>query len=143
MIKGDKYMMNNMNNNNSPTKLNSINHKVVINTGKVEVMNCAKYNTNCYGKVRWDEDGDGAGVGEDGDDDLDDARDKADDDEDDLPLWEEFSPAESARQKGLFFSGGFHPRSGSGTSDLSFPPQFLGHRDYIHRRGSREAGPTS
>ena len=54
-----------------------------------------------------DEDGDGAGVGDDGDDDLDDARDDGDGDDDDLPLREEFSPAESARRKGLFFSGGF------------------------------------
>ena len=70
-------------------------------------MNSARYNTNCYGKVRWDEDGDGAGDGDDGDDDLDDARDDGDDDEDDLPLREEFSPVESARRKGLFFSVGF------------------------------------
>ena len=61
---------------------------------------------DCNGKVRWDEDGDGVGDGDD-DDDLDDARHNGDDDEDDLPLREEFSPAESARRKGLFFSGGF------------------------------------
>ena len=70
-------------------------------------MNSARYNKDCNGKVRWDEDGDGAGDEDDVDDDLDDARDDGDDDEDDLPLREEFSPAESARRKGLFFSGGF------------------------------------
>jgi hypothetical protein len=69
-------------------------------------MNSARYNTDCNGKVRWDEDGDGAGVGDDGDDDLDDARDDGDDDEGDLPLREEVSPVESASRKGLFFSGG-------------------------------------
>ena len=68
-----------------------------------------------------DEDEDGADNGEGGDDDLDDAR---DDGEDDLPLREEFSPAESARRKGLFFSGGFLPRCGGGTSDLSCPQDF-------------------
>ena len=71
-------------------------------------MNCAKYNTNCNVKVRWDGDGDGADVGEEEeDDDLDDARDDGDDDEDDRPLREEFSPTESARRKGVFFSAGF------------------------------------
>ena len=87
-------------------------------------MNSARYNTDCNGKVRWDEDGDGAGDGEGDDDDLDDARDDGDDDEDDLPLREEFSPAESARRKGLFFSGGFPPRCGGGTSDVSCPLDF-------------------
>ena len=51
-----------------------------------------------------DEDGDGAGVG---DDDLNVARDDGDGDDYDLPLREEFSPAEFASRKGLFFSGGF------------------------------------
>ena len=83
-------------------------------------MNCARYNTNCNGNVRWDGDGDGADV----DDDLDDARDDGDDDEDDFPLREELSPVESARRKGLFFSSGFPPRCGDGTSDLSFPLDF-------------------
>ena len=70
-------------------------------------MNSARYNTDCNGKVRWDEDGDGADDGGGDDDDLDDARDDGDDDEDDLPLREEFSPTESACRKGLIFSGGF------------------------------------
>ena len=65
-------------------------------------MNSARYNSDCNGKVRWGEDGDGAGDDDDGDDDLDDARDDGDDDEDDLPFREEFSPVESARRKGLF-----------------------------------------
>jgi len=102
--------------NNSPTKLNSIHHKGVINTGKVEGMNSARYDTDCNDEVRWDEDGDGADVGDDGDDDLDDARDDGDDDENDLPLQEEFSSAESARRKGLSFSGGF--RLGAATKLL-------------------------
>ena len=54
--------------------------------------------------MRWGEDGDGAGDEDDVDDDLDDAR---DDDGVDLPFREVFSPAESAHQKGLFFSVGF------------------------------------
>ena len=54
-----------------------------------------------------DGDGDGAGDGGDDDDDLDDAHDADDGDDDDLPLREEFSPAESAHLRGLFFSGGF------------------------------------
>ena len=70
-------------------------------------MNCARYNPNCNGKVRWDEDGDGADVGEDGDNDLDDARDDDDDDGDDLPLREGFSPAESGCRRGLLLSVGF------------------------------------
>ena len=85
-------------------------------------MNSARYNTICNGKVRWDGDGDVAGDGEDGDDDLNDAGNNGDDD--DLPLREEFSPAESTRRRGLFFSGGFPPRSGGGTSDLSCPLKF-------------------
>ena len=67
-------------------------------------MNSARYNTYCNGKVRWDGDGDGAGVGND---DLDDARDDGDRDDDYLPLREGFSPTESAHRRGLFFSGGF------------------------------------
>ena len=57
--------------------------------------------------MRWDEDGDGADVGEGGDDDLDDARDGDDDDDDDLPLRERFSPAESGCRRGLLLSAGF------------------------------------
>ena len=40
-------------------------------------------------------------------DDLDDARDNGDDDEDDLSLREEFSPAEFSRREGIFISVGF------------------------------------
>ena len=50
-----------------------------------------------------DEDRNGPGVGDDGDDDLDDARDDGDKDADDLPLREEFSLVESAHRRGLFF----------------------------------------
>ena len=53
--------------------------------------------------MRWDGDGDGACD----EDDVDDARDDGDDDGDDLPLREEFSRAEPACQKALFFSVGF------------------------------------
>ena len=70
-------------------------------------MNCTRYNPNCNGKVRWDEDGDGADVGEDGDDDLDDARNGDDDDDDDLPLREGFSPAEFGCRRVLLLSAGF------------------------------------
>ena len=69
-------------------------------------MNSARYNSDCNGEMRSDGDGDGADDDDDRDDDLDDARDDGDDDED-LPLRKEFSPAESARRKGLFFSVGF------------------------------------
>ncbi|KAI5015030.1 hypothetical protein ZWY2020_056420 [Hordeum vulgare] len=78
-------------------KMSPIHHRRVINTGRVDGMNSARYNSDCNGEVRWDEDGDGAGDGDDGDDDLDDARDDDDDDEDDLPFQEEFSPTECAR----------------------------------------------
>ena len=57
--------------------------------------------------MRWGEDGYGAGDEDDVDDDLDDAGDDGDDDGDDLPLREEFSPAESARRKALLFAVGF------------------------------------
>ena len=70
-------------------------------------MHSAMYNSDCNDKVRWGEDGDGDRDEDDGDDDLDDARDDGDDDEDDVPFQEDFSPAESARRKGLFFSVGF------------------------------------
>ena len=70
-------------------------------------MNSARYNTYCDGKVRWEEDGDGASDGDDGDDDLDDARDDSHDDGDDLPLREEFSPVESTCWRCLFFFVGF------------------------------------
>ena len=91
----------------SPTKLNSIHHKVVINTDRVERIDSTDYNTSCNGEMRLDEDGDGADVKDDVDDDLDDARDDGDDDGDDLPFREVISPAESARRRWLFFSVGF------------------------------------
>src|ERR1044071_4409290 len=91
----------------SPTKLNSIHHKVVINTNRVERIDSTNYNTSCNCEMRWDVDGDGADVGDDVDDDLDDARDD-DDDGDDLPFREVISPAESARWRWLFSSVGFY-----------------------------------
>src|ERR1041384_7416078 len=83
-------------NNISPTKLNSIHHKVVINTNRVEGIDSTDYNTICNCEMRWDVDGDGADVGDD-----------VDDDDDDLPFWEVISPAESARWRWLFSSVGF------------------------------------
>ena len=111
-------------NNISPTKLNSIHHKVVINTDRVERI--GRSNTTQVAYVRWDvdEDGDGAGVGDDVDDDLDDARDDGDDDEDDLPIREEFSPAKSAHRKGLFFYVGFRPRAAAGLRKNFCPHKF-------------------
>ena len=94
-------------NNNLPSKLYSIHHKRVINTGKVEGMNSASYNKSCNGEMRWYGDGDSAGGENDVDDDLDDARDNGDDDGDDLPFREVFSSAGSARRICLFFSVGF------------------------------------
>src|ERR1041385_1737929 len=94
----------------SPTKLNSIHHKVVINTNRVERIDSTYYNTSCNCEMRWDGDGDGADVGDDVDDDLDDARgDDDDDDGDDLPFREVITPAESAHRRWLFFSVGFRP----------------------------------
>src|SRR3954464_377751 len=91
----------------SPTKLNSIHHKVVINTNRVERIDSTDYNTSCNCEMRWYGDGDGAGVGDDVDDDLDDARDDGDDDGDDLPFREVISPTKSARRRCFFFSVGF------------------------------------
>src|SRR3954469_23678592 len=93
----------------SPTKLNSIHHKVVINTNRVERIDSTDYNTSCNCEMIWDGYGDGADVGDDVDDDLDDARDDDDDDGDDLPFWEVISPAESARRRWLFSSIGCRP----------------------------------
>ena len=110
----------------SPTKLNSIHHKVVINTNRVEGIDSTDYNTSCNCEMRWDGngDGDGADVGDDVDDDLDDARD--DDDGDDLPFREVISPAESAHRRWIFSSVGFRPvaaaKRGS-NSLLGVPPQ--------------------
>src|SRR3954462_10930575 len=94
-------------NNISPTKLNSIHHKVVINTNRVEGIDSTDYNTSCNCEMRLDVDEDGADVGDDVDDDLDDARDDDDDDGDDLPFREVISPAESARRRWFFSSVGF------------------------------------
>src|ERR1043165_8691249 len=92
-------------NNISPIKLNSIHHKVVINTNRVEGIDGTDYNTSCNCEMRWDVDVDGADVGDDVDDDLDDARDDDDDDDsDDLPFREVISPTESARRRWLFSS---------------------------------------
>src|ERR1043165_292818 len=91
-------------NDNSPTKLNSIHHKVVINTNRVEGIDGTDYNTSCNCEMRWDVDGDGVDVGDDVDDDINDARDDDDDDDDDLPFREVISPAESARRRWLFSS---------------------------------------
>src|SRR3954454_2660666 len=97
-------------NDNSPTKLNSIHHKVVINTNRVERIDSTDYKTSCNCEMRWDGDGDGVDVGDDVDDDLYDARDDDDDDDsDDLPFREVISPAESARRRWLFSSVGFRP----------------------------------
>src|ERR1041385_1945517 len=85
----------------SPTKLNSIHHKVVINTGRVERIDITSYNASCNCEMRLDEDG--ADVGDDVDDDLDDAHDDGDDDGDDLPFREVISSAESAHRRALFF----------------------------------------
>ena len=104
----------------SRTKLNSIHHKVVINTNRVERIDSTDYNTSCNCEMRWYGDGDGADVGDDVDDDLDDARDDDDDDGDDLPGG--FFPPEMAfllyrfphqgggeTRKRLLIRG-FHPR---------------------------------
>src|ERR1041384_1132779 len=91
----------------SPTKLNNIHHKVVINTSRVERIDSTDYNRSCNCEMRWDGDGDGADVGDDVDDDLDDARDNDDDDGDDLPFREVICPAESAHRRWVFSSVGF------------------------------------
>src|SRR3954469_4090490 len=92
----------------SPTKLNSIHHRVVINTNRVERIDSTYYNTSSNCEMRWEGGGDGADVGDDVDDDLDDARDDDDDDGDDLPFREVISSVESARRRALFFSVGIH-----------------------------------
>src|SRR3954465_6936075 len=89
-----------------PTKFNSIHHKVVINTNRVEGIDGTDYNTSCNCEIRWDVDGDGADVGDDVDDDLDDAGGDDDDDGDDLSFREVISSAESARRRWLFSSVG-------------------------------------
>src|SRR3954464_3724031 len=102
----------------SPTKLNSIHHKIVINTNRVERIDSTDYNTSCNCEMRWDGDGDGADVGDDVDDDLDDARDDDDDDGDYLPFREVISPGESARRRCLFLLYRFPPRGTGETLKL-------------------------
>src|ERR1041384_7030618 len=122
----------------SPTKLNRIHHKVVINTNRVEGIDSTDYNTSCNCEMRWDGDGDGADVGDDVDDDLDDARDDDDDDGDDLPFREVISPAESPRRSWVFSSVGFrtvaaaYGESGSPLG-VSNPGGYIGERG--HRGG--------
>src|ERR1041384_6613281 len=130
---GDKQSRHN---NISPTKLNSIHHKVVINTNRVEGIDSTDYNTSCNCEMRWDGDGHGANVGDDVDDDLDDARDDDDDDGDDLPLREGISPGESARRRRFFLLCRFPPRGGGETQKLFYIQGF-------HLRGSyrREGAP--
>src|ERR1043165_3754456 len=106
----------------SPTKLNSIHHKVVINTNRVERIDSTDYNTSCDSEMRWDGDGDGADVGDDVDHDLDDACDDDDDDDDDgddLPFREATSPAESGRRRWLFSSVGFRPMAAAKHENFS------------------------
>src|SRR3954468_3743124 len=91
--------------------------------------------------MRWDEDGDGAGVGDDVDDDLDDARDDGDDDGDDLPFWEVFSPAESARQRWIFFSVGFRHEAAAKLRDSSCFRVFTPGGGNIGQRGAPDVGP--
>src|SRR5437867_3466205 len=99
-----------------PTKLNSIHHKVVINTNRVVRIDSTDYNTSCNCEMRWDGDGDGADVWNDVDDDLYDARDNGDGD--DLPFREVFSPGESAHRRWLFLLCRFPPRGGGETPCL-------------------------
>src|SRR3954464_4688910 len=96
-------------NNNLPPKFNSIHYKRVINTGKVEGMNSASYNTSCNGEMRWDGDGDDAGGEDDVDDDLDDVCDDGDDD----------LPSGICPPKMAFLLCGFPPQSGGGTPENS------------------------
>src|SRR3954469_18773446 len=122
----------------SPTKLNSIHHKLVINTNRVERIDSTDYNISCNCEMRWDGDGDGVDVGDDVDDDLDDARDD-DDDGDDLPFREVISPAESARRIWLFSSVGFRPVAAvEHGNDSSFGVSTAGglYRRKGHRGGS-------
>src|SRR4051812_45262078 len=93
----------------SPTKLNSIHHKVVINTNIVERIDSTGYNTSCNCEMRWDDGGDGVDVGDDVDDDLDDDLDHA---------REVISPGESARRRWLFLLCRFPPRGGGETLKL-------------------------
>src|ERR1044071_7345183 len=128
----------------SPTKLNSIYHKVVINTNRVERIDSTDYNTSCKCEMRWEGDGEGADVGDDVDDDLDDARDDDDDDGDDLPSQEVISPAESPRRRWVFFSVGFRPvaaayRESSSPLGVS-TPRGLNRRKGAPRGATRHPG---
>src|SRR3954466_7553865 len=127
-------------NDSSPTKLNSIHHKVVINTNRVERIDSTDYNTSCNCEMRWGGDGDGADVGYDVDDDIDDARDDDDDDGDDLPFREVISPAESARRRWFLSFVGFRPvaaaKHGNDSSLRVFTPGGI-----IGERGHRGGPP--
>src|SRR4051812_31380830 len=105
----------------SPTKLNSIHHKVVINTNIVEKIDSTDYNTSCNCEMRWDGDGDGADVGDDVDDDLDDAHDVDDNDGDDLPFREVIPRRNLPVGDGFFSSVVFRPVAASklGNSSIS------------------------
>src|SRR3954466_11089694 len=107
MIRGEIGDEQSGHNDISPTKLNSIHHKVVINTNRVEGIDSTDYNTSCNCEMILDVYGDGVDVGDDVDDDLDDAHDDDDDDGDDLPFREVISPAESPRRRWVFSSVGF------------------------------------
>src|SRR4051812_29631627 len=126
----------------SPIKLNSIHHKVVINTNRVEMIDSTGYNKSCNCEMRWDGDADGADVGDGVDDDLDDARD--DDDGDDLPFWEVISPAESARRRWLFSSLGFCSMAAEERRKDSpfrvYPPGVLYRRKGASRGATRQPG---
>src|SRR3954468_15148320 len=126
----------------SPTKLNSIHHKVVINTNRVERIDSTDYNASCNCEIRWDGDGDGADVGDDVDDDLDDARDDDDDDDDgdDLPFREVISPAEFARRRWLFFSVGLRLGAAEELHKKTSPLGFLDNEGYIGKRGRPKVG---
>src|ERR1044071_6439768 len=126
-------------NNISPTKLNSIHHKVVINTNKVERIDCTGYNTSCNCEMRWDVDGDGSDVGDDVDDDLDDAPDDDDDDGDDLPFREVISPAESIHRRWLFSSVGFRPVAAA--KHENFSPLGVTTPGGLYRRKGAPRGP--
>src|ERR1041385_6099012 len=128
----------------SPTKLNSIHHKVVINTNRVERIYSTGYNTSCNCEMRWDGDGDGADVGDDVDDDLEDARDDDNDDGDDLPFWEVISSTESARRRWLFSSLGFRPvtaaKHGNSSAFRVFTPGGSYRQEVASRGATRHPG---
>src|ERR1041384_587426 len=128
----------------SPTKLNSIHHKVVINTNRVERIDSMDYNTSCNCEMRWDGYGDGADVGDDVDDDVDDARDDDDDDGDDPPFREVISPVESPRRRWVFSSAGFRTvaaayRESSSSLGVS-TPRGLNRRKGAPRGATRHPG---